>query len=168
MKTEDSTIYIQVVFHRRLKRIFTFFLRLITSSLPTVHSVYTPLLLFLVSERGPQGLERVGRVLRYSGAAAADRWPKQRENYSRRIINVSVRVIFQCCRSGPRGGSSWKLSFGVLVKTLLVPRVKEGPLSVLCFYYMYNIWQDAGIRTRVAATAVRCATIELNTFFFCD
>ena len=28
---------------------------------------------------------------------------------------------------------------------------------------MYNIWQDAGIRTRVAATATRCATNELHT-----
>ena len=139
MKTEDSTIYIQVVFHRRLKRIFTFFLRLITSSLPTVHSVYTPLLLFLVSERGPQGLERVGRVLRYSGAAAADRWPKQRENYSRRIINVSVRVIFQCCRSGPRGGSSWKLSFGVLVKTLLFPGSRR-VRSLSCVFTICTIF----------------------------
>ena len=32
-----------------------------------------------------------------------------------------------------------------------------------CFYFMYNIWQDAGIRTRVAATAARCATNELHT-----
>ena len=32
------------------------------------------------------------------------------------------------------------------------------------FYFMYNIWQDAGIQTRVAATAARCATHELQTF----
>ena len=31
------------------------------------------------------------------------------------------------------------------------------------FYFMYNIWQDAGYQTRVAATAARCATIELHT-----
>ena len=41
--------------------------------------------------------------------------------------------------------------------------VKEGPLSVPGFYFMYNIWQDAGIRTRVAATAARCAANELYT-----
>ena len=34
--------------------------------------------------------------------------------------------------------------------TLFVPRVKEGPLSVPSFYFMYSIWQDTGIRTRVA------------------
>ena len=28
---------------------------------------------------------------------------------------------------------------------------------------MYNMWQDAGIRTRIAATAARCATNELHT-----
>ena len=28
---------------------------------------------------------------------------------------------------------------------------------------MYNIWQDAGIRTRDAATAAKCATNELHT-----
>ena len=53
--------------------------------------------------------------------------------------------------------------------SLFVPRVKEGPLSVQSFYfyyddlYRYSIWQDAGIRTRVAATAARCATNELHT-----
>ena len=33
----------------------------------------------------------------------------------------------------------------------------------LVFSFIYNIWQDAGIRTRVAATAARCATNELHT-----
>ena len=43
-------------------------------------------------------------------------------------------------------------------------RVKEGPLSALFFSsFMYNIWQDAGIRTRYAATSARYATNELNT-----
>ena len=28
------------------------------------------------------------------------------------------------------------------------------------YYFMYNIWQDAGIRTRVAAITARCATNE--------
>ncbi len=28
---------------------------------------------------------------------------------------------------------------------------------------MYNIWQDAGIRTQVAAIAAKCATNELHT-----
>ena len=32
---------------------------------------------------------------------------------------------------------------------------------------MDNICRDAGIRTRNAATAARCATNELHTFFFC-
>ena len=41
--------------------------------------------------------------------------------------------------------------------------VNEGPLSVPGFYFMYNFWQDAGIRTRVAATAARCAANELYT-----
>ena len=31
------------------------------------------------------------------------------------------------------------------------------------FYFMYNFWQDAEIRTRVAATAARCATIYLGS-----
>ena len=31
------------------------------------------------------------------------------------------------------------------------------------FYFMYNIRQDAGNRSRVPATAARCATIELHT-----
>ena len=35
----------------------------------------------------------------------------------------------------------------------LFPGFKEGPLSVPSFFFMNNIWQDAGIRTRVAATA---------------
>ena len=29
--------------------------------------------------------------------------------------------------------------------------------------FMYSIWQDAGVRTRVAATASRYATNELHT-----
>ena len=44
--------------------------------------------------------------------------------------------------------------------------VKESPLSVPSFYFMYNIWQDAGIQTRVAAFAARCATNELHTSLF--
>ena len=40
------------------------------------------------------------------------------------------------------------------------PRV---PYSVSGFYFMYNIRQDAGIRTRVAATAARFAINELHT-----
>ena len=48
-------------------------------------------------------------------------------------------------------------------KTLFVPRIKEGLLSVPSFHFMYNIWQDAGIRIRVALTAVRCVTNERNT-----
>ena len=31
---------------------------------------------------------------------------------------------------------------------------------------MYNCWQDAGNRTRDAATAARCATNELHIFAF--
>ena len=33
------------------------------------------------------------------------------------------------------------------------------------FYFMFNIWQDAGNRTRVAATVASCATNELHTYF---
>ena len=47
-----------------------------------------------------------------------------------------------------------------ILPTLFVPRV---PYSVLGIYFMYIIWQDAGIRTRFAATAARCATNELYT-----
>ena len=47
--------------------------------------------------------------------------------------------------------------------TLFVPRIKEGPLFVPSLNFIYSIWQDAGIRTRVAATAARCATNELHT-----
>ena len=43
------------------------------------------------------------------------------------------------------------------------PKVKEGPLSPRDFYFVYNIWQNAGNRTRIAATAARCATNELHT-----
>ena len=50
-----------------------------------------------------------------------------------------------------------------LFVTLFVPRVKEGPISVPSFYFMYSIWQDAGIRTLVAATAARFSTNELHT-----
>ena len=39
-------------------------------------------------------------------------------------------------------------------------RVRSPPRE---FYLMYNIWQDAGNRTRFAATAARCATNELHT-----
>ena len=46
---------------------------------------------------------------------------------------------------------------------VISPRVMEGPLSSPSFYFMYSIWQDAGIRTRVAATAARFATNELHT-----
>ena len=38
----------------------------------------------------------------------------------------------------------------------------EGPLSAPRFYFMHNIWQDAGNRTRVAFTAARCAINELH------
>ena len=39
----------------------------------------------------------------------------------------------------------------------------QGPvLRPGIFYFMDNIWQDAGIRTQVAATAARCATNELT------
>ena len=51
----------------------------------------------------------------------------------------------------------------IFLNTIFGPRVKEGPLSVPSFYFMYNIRQDAGIRTRVAATAARFATNELHT-----
>ena len=34
------------------------------------------------------------------------------------------------------------------------------------FHFIYNIWQDAGNRTRVAAIAARCATNELHTSLF--
>ena len=49
-------------------------------------------------------------------------------------------------------------------KILFVPRVYDGPPSVLNF--MYSIWQDAGIRTQVAATAVRCATNKLHASLY--
>ena len=52
-------------------------------------------------------------------------------------------------------------------KTLFVPSVKEGPLSVPGFTFMYNIWKDAGIRTQVAATAARWPTYELHTLQYC-
>ena len=47
------------------------------------------------------------------------------------------------------------------LKTLFVTRVPYTPSRVL--NYLYNIWQDAGIWTRVAAPAARCATNELHT-----
>ena len=54
------------------------------------------------------------------------------------------------------------------LKAFFVPRV---PYSVPGLYVMYNIWQDAGIRTRVAAIlqpgvlTVQCATNDLHTEF---
>ena len=44
-------------------------------------------------------------------------------------------------------------------KTLFVPRV---PFSIPGLYFIYYIRQDTAIRTRVAATAARCATNELH------
>ena len=40
------------------------------------------------------------------------------------------------------------------------PELRPGFIYTL---HMYNIWQDAGNRTRVAASAARCATNELHT-----
>ena len=56
------------------------------------------------------------------------------------------------------GGHKTGLRKESFIKTLFVPRVQEGPLSVQSLYFMYNIWQDAGIRA-----AARCATNELHT-----
>ena len=33
---------------------------------------------------------------------------------------------------------------------------KQGPLSVPGFYFMYNIWQDAGIRTLLSIVGLPC------------
>ena len=41
----------------------------------------------------------------------------------------------------------------ILIQILFVPRIKEDPLSVPGFYFMYNTFLDVGIRTRVATTA---------------
>ena len=42
----------------------------------------------------------------------------------------------------------------------------EGPLSVPGFYFVYNIWQDAGYRTRVAATATFCFVFDGEAWEF--
>ena len=42
----------------------------------------------------------------------------------------------------------------------------QGPALRPGFYFMYNIWQDAGIRTRIAATAARYATNKVHTSLF--
>ena len=50
-------------------------------------------------------------------------------------------------------------------KLFLFPGLRRVRSSPRDFYYMYNIWQDAGTgnQTRAAATAARCATNELHT-----
>ena len=48
--------------------------------------------------------------------------------------------------------------------SLFVPRVRRVRSPPRDFNFMYDIWQDAGNRTRVTATAARCATNELHTF----
>ena len=53
--------------------------------------------------------------------------------------------------------------FDIFFKTLFVPKVRRVRSPPQDFYFMYNIWQDAGNRTRVAANAARCATNELHT-----
>ena len=53
-----------------------------------------------------------------------------------------------------------------------VPRVKEGGSALrpvgFFLYFMNNIWQDAGIRTRDAAIAARCAIYELHKYSYND
>ena len=47
---------------------------------------------------------------------------------------------------------------------ILILFCSQGPVHCSWdFYFLYNIWQDVGIWTRVAATAARCATYELHT-----
>ena len=50
-----------------------------------------------------------------------------------------------------------------LFKSSFVPRVKEGQLSVLGYYFKHIKWRDTGtrIRTRVVVNSERCATTEL-------
>ena len=55
------------------------------------------------------------------------------------------------------------LSSQFFLKLFLFPGVRRVRSPPRDFYFMYNFWQDAGNRTRVAATASRCATNELHT-----
>ena len=48
----------------------------------------------------------------------------------------------------------------IIFKNAVVPWVLY---AVPGFYFIYYIWQDAGIWTRVATTAARCDTKELHT-----
>ena len=45
---------------------------------------------------------------------------------------------------------------------LFVPKVIKGLLTFPGINFMYRIWQNAGIQTRVTVTAARCATNELQ------
>ena len=52
----------------------------------------------------------------------------------------------------------------IFFKFFLFPGLRRVHSPLWDFYFMgYNIWQDAGNRTRVIATAARCATNELHT-----
>ena len=77
-------------------------------------------------------------------------------SYRSKVRNYSLKVfIFDV-----------KFSFFRIINSLLIffPRFPYSTPS-RDFYFMYNIWQekDAGIRTRVAASAAWCATNELHT-----
>ena len=86
---------------------------------------------------------RSARIL--SPAAAPRPTPPPHRPTLRRAVTTS-RTWMR--RNWPRIQVLTRLAIFVCIyifKTQYVPRVKEGPLSVLGFYFMYNMWQDDGI-----------------------
>ena len=71
------------------------------------------------------------------------------------------------CQRDSLARKRWKQNKGALghelFKSSFVPRVKEGQLSVLGYYFKHIKWRDTGtrIRTRVVVNSERCATTEL-------
>ena len=77
-----------------------------------------------------------------------------------KIQQIPVEFVFNFCKRK-------KLFVLVLYQdffsSFFVPRVRRVRSPPRDFYLLYNICQDAGNRTRVAATAARCAINELHT-----
>ena len=83
----------------------------------------------------------------------------------------SIPCLLEHCGTSPPGGPRHPGAYppghtelGDFFNNFFRSQDQEDPPSVLGFNFMYIQYrQDAGIRTRDAATAARCATNELHT-----
>ena len=84
---------------------------------------------------------------------------------TKRETPLNICISF-CLKSNGRNaiGTVTRNFFFKPLFVLFVPRFSRVRSPSRVFYFMYYIWQYAGIRTRVAATAARCAINELHTF----